>query len=55
MVGFNKEYAQCVSKEQWIKEHSHIECDLSAEYDKMVPKKKTEAKPKEEAEIKEQG
>jgi len=50
MVGFNKEYAQTVSKAQWIKEHEHITgVDLSAEYDKMVPKSKPKAVPKAKA------
>lgn len=45
-MGWNKQYAQSIPKEQWVAEHAHHkdEFDLDAEYDKMVPKAKAESK-----------
>lgn len=56
-ISFNAEYAKSVSKDEWVKQHSHLskDCDLSAEYDSMVPPKKIEAAAKVEAENKEEG
>lgn len=40
-MNWNVEYAQSVSKAEWVEQHKHHadEFDLSAEYDKMVQPK----------------
>lgn len=56
-MGFSKEWAEKHTKDQFIKAHKahEADCDLSAEYDKLVPPKekapaKTEAKEPEKGE-----
>jgi len=46
-VGFNKEYAKSVSKDEFVKQHAHIKgVDLGKEYDKIVPPKEEVKKEK---------
>lgn len=46
-VGYNKEWAKKVTKEEFVKQHAHIKgIDHGKEYDKIVPPKEDAKKEK---------